>query len=114
LAEAAPGPAADGEPAVESAVADGEPAGEATVNLPRSLVALFPGCPRKLQARGATVADVVADLDRQVPGIANRVLDAGPSLRRHLNVFVSGERAALETRVPPGAIVHVIPAVSGG
>ena len=86
----------------------------ADVHLPRSLVALFPGTPRRVQARGATVAEVIADLDAQVPGIRNRLLDAGPSLRTHLNVFVAGQRAALETPVPADAIVHVIPAVSGG
>ena len=86
----------------------------ADVHLPRSLVALFPGTPRRLEARGATVAEVIADLDAQVPGIGNRLLDAGPSIRTHINVFVAGERAALATPVPADSIVHVIPAVSGG
>ena len=86
----------------------------ADVHLPRSLVGLFPGTPRRLQARGATVEEVIADLDAQVPGIRNRLLDAGPSLRTHLNVFVSGQRATLATPVAPDAVVHVIPAVSGG
>ena len=86
----------------------------ADVHLPRSLVALFPGAPRRLQAHGATVAEVIADLDAQVPGIRNRLLDAGPSLRTHLNVFVSGQRATLATPVADAAVVHVIPAVSGG
>ena len=86
----------------------------AEVHLPRSLVALFPGTPRRLQARGGTVAEVIADLDAQVPGIRNRLLDAGPSIRTHLNVFVSGQRATLATAVPGDAVVHVIPAVSGG
>jgi molybdopterin converting factor small subunit len=84
------------------------------VHLPRSLVALFPGCLRRIEATGATVEAVIRDVDRQVPGLANRVLDAGPSLRRHLNVFVAGERATLDTPVPAGADIHVIPAVSGG
>ena len=86
----------------------------AVVHLPRSLVALFPGTERRVEARGATVADVIADLDRQVPGIASRVLDAGPTIRSHLNVFVAGDRAGLQTPVPAGADVHIIPAVSGG
>jgi molybdopterin converting factor small subunit len=86
----------------------------ADVHLPRSLVGLFPGAPRRLEVAGATVADVIAGLDAQVPGIGNRLLDAGPSIRTHINVFVSGERASLSTPVPPGAVVHVIPAVSGG
>jgi molybdopterin converting factor small subunit len=60
------------------------------------------------------VADVIADLDRQVPGIRNRLLDAGPSIRTHINVFVAGQRATLTSPVPTGAVVHVVPAVSGG
>jgi len=86
----------------------------ADVHLPRSLVALFPGTPRRLQARGGTVAEVIADLDAQVPGMRNRLLDAGPAIRTHINVFVAGERATLATPVAPDGVVHVIPAVSGG
>jgi sulfur-carrier protein len=86
----------------------------ADVILPRSLVALFPGAPRRIAASGATVADLIADLDAQVPGIRNRIVDAGPAIRTHINVFVAGDRATLATPVPDGATVHVIPAVSGG
>ncbi len=86
----------------------------AIVHLPRSLVALFPGCPRRIEAAGSTLEEVIRDVDRRVPGLANRLLDAGPTLRRHLNVFVAGERATLDTPIPPGADVHVIPAISGG
>ncbi|MCI0584656.1 MAG: MoaD/ThiS family protein [Chloroflexi bacterium] len=86
----------------------------AVVHLPRSLVALFPGVSRRLEASGATVAAVLDDLDRQVPGIRNRVLDAGPEIRAHINIYVAAERAGLDTEVPPGAAVHIIPAVSGG
>jgi molybdopterin converting factor small subunit len=86
----------------------------ADVRLPRSLVALFPGTPRRMAASGATVAEVIADLEAQVPGMRNRLVDAGPTIRTHINVFVGGERATLSTPVPPDAVVHVIPAVSGG
>ncbi len=53
----------------------------AIVHLPRSLVALFPGSDRRMEARGSTVREVIADLERQVPGLDNRLLDAGPSIR---------------------------------
>ncbi|HET9852129.1 MAG TPA: MoaD/ThiS family protein [Candidatus Limnocylindrales bacterium] len=86
----------------------------AEVRLPRSLAGMFPGTPTRLTAQGATVAEVIADLETQVPGLRNRILDAGPSIRTHLNVFVAGERATLATPVPPNSVVHVIPAVSGG
>jgi molybdopterin converting factor small subunit len=75
---------------------------------------MFPGAERQAEAWGTTVLEVVTDLDRRVPGLANRVLDAGPVIRTHLNVFVNGERATVTTPVPPGAEVHVIPAISGG
>ena len=86
----------------------------ADVHLPRSLVALFPGAPRRLEASGENVAELIDDLDARVPGIRNRLVDAGPVIRPHINVFVAGSRASLETAIPDGAIVHVIPAVSGG
>ncbi|HSO28651.1 MAG TPA: MoaD/ThiS family protein [Candidatus Sulfomarinibacteraceae bacterium] len=86
----------------------------AVVHLPRSLVALFPGTERRVEVAGATVAEVIDELDRVVPGIRNRVLDAGPAIRTHLNVYVAGVRAGLDTPVPPRADVHIIPAVSGG
>jgi sulfur-carrier protein len=86
----------------------------ATVVLPRSLVALFPGAERRVDVAGATVFEVVVALDRQIPGVRDRLVDAGPTIREHLNVFVDGERAGLATPVGPSSVVHVIPAVSGG
>lgn len=92
----------------------GEPAPMADVHLPASLIALFPGTPKRLPAHGSNVLEVIADLDRQVPGLGNRLLDAGPSLRPHIKVFVTGAQASLATPVANGAVVYVIPAVSGG
>lgn len=86
----------------------------ATVHLPRSLVAILPGSERRVEVAGGTVASVIDELDGRVPGIRNRLVDAGPELRQHLNVFVDGQRAELGTAVEPEAIVHIIPAVSGG
>ena len=85
-----------------------------TIRLPRSLTALFPGCPAEVIVAGATLLDAVDDLDRRVPGMRNRLLDAGPEIRRHLNLFVDGELAGLKTPLRPGAVVRVVPAVSGG
>jgi molybdopterin converting factor small subunit len=86
----------------------------ATVLLPRSLVALFPAAERRVEVPGATVLDVVVALDARIPGVRDRLLEAGPAVRTHLNVFVDGERAGLATPVGPSSVVHVIPAVSGG
>jgi len=86
----------------------------ATVVLPRSLAALFPGAERRCEVAGITVAEVITALEALVPGIADRLMAPGPAIREHLNVFVDGERAGLATPVAPDAVVHVIPAVSGG
>jgi molybdopterin converting factor small subunit len=84
-----------------------------TVVLPRSLTALFPGTPLRCAARGRTVTEVIDDLELRVPGLRDRLCD-GTALRRHLNIFVAGQQAALSTAVQEEQVVHVIPAVSGG
>jgi molybdopterin converting factor small subunit len=84
------------------------------VILPRSLGAILPGLPHRATVEGTTVAEVVAALDACWPGVADRLLEAGPAIREHINVFVDGDRATLETPVAAGATVHVIPAIAGG
>lgn len=86
----------------------------ATVLLPRSLLALFPGVARRHDVSGDTVAAVLAALDGEVPGLRDRLVEAGPRLRPHINVFVDGHPADLGTPVDVTSTVHVIPAVSGG
>ena len=86
----------------------------ADVLLSRALLALFPGVPRRIAVEASSVREVIAALDRTAPGIADRLLRAGPSIREHINVFVDGDVAGLDTPVNPGSTVHVIPAVSGG
>jgi molybdopterin converting factor small subunit len=44
----------------------------------------------------------------------DRLCDGRPALRRHITIFVDGERAALDTEVGPQSEVDVIPAISGG
>jgi sulfur-carrier protein len=91
-----------------------EPRGTVSVILPRSLVALFPGLPRRLEVAPGTVGDVIGELGRQTPGLRERLCETGPRIRPHINVFVNGRPATIETPAPAGATVHVIPAVSGG
>jgi molybdopterin converting factor small subunit len=86
----------------------------AVVVLPRSLAVVLPGLPPRALVEGATVAEVIAALDDAWPGVRDRLCDAGPAIREHVNVFVDGERATLTTEVGPEATVHVIPAVAGG
>jgi molybdopterin synthase sulfur carrier subunit len=86
----------------------------ATVLLPGSLLALFPGVERRHEVDGDDVAAVIAALDARVPGMRDRLVEEGPRLRQHINVFVAGVPADLATPVEGGDTVHVIPAVSGG
>ncbi len=86
----------------------------ATVLLPASLLALFPGAAKRHEIEGGTVGAIIAALERSIPGVGDRLLESGPRLRRHINVFVDGTPADLATAVPPGAVVHILPAVSGG
>jgi molybdopterin synthase sulfur carrier subunit len=84
------------------------------VLLPRSLLALFPGAERRHELDGSTVGDVIVALDARIPGVRDRLVDAGPRLRPHINVFVDAHPADLETAVASTSTIHVSPAVSGG
>ena len=67
--------------------------------------------------RGAapgTVGEAIAALDARWPGMRDRICDSTPRLRRHLNVFVEGERATLDTGLAPGAEIIIMTAISGG
>ena len=86
----------------------------ATVLLPRSLLALFPGVERRHEVDADDVAGVIAALEARVPGMRDRLVEGGPRLRPHINVFVAGRPADLSTAVAENDTVHVIPAVSGG
>ncbi len=86
----------------------------ATVLLPRSLLALFPGAERRQVVPGSSVAVLLERLDVTVPGLRDRLVEAGPRLRPHINVFVDGSPADLGSPVSADSVVHVIPAVSGG
>ena len=84
------------------------------VTLPSALVSLFPGSVRRVAVSACTVGDALEALDLRWPGMRDRVCDSRPSIRRHINVFVEGERATLDTRLSPGAEVVVMTAISGG
>jgi molybdopterin converting factor small subunit len=86
----------------------------ATVLLPRSLLALFPGAERRYEVAGQSVASVIGALDVVIPGLRDRLVESGPRLRPHINVFVDGSPAELTTAIGPESVIHVIPAVSGG
>ncbi len=85
-----------------------------TVILPAVLMDLFPGSERRLEVRAATVADLLDALDERWPGMRDRVRDSTPAIRRHINVFVDGARAKLNSPLSHGGKVYIFTAMSGG
>lgn len=84
------------------------------VTIPAALARLFPGAPRWFALEAATVGEAIAALDALHPGMRDRICDTTPAIRRHINVFVGGEKAGLATPLPPGSEMLVMTAISGG
>jgi molybdopterin converting factor small subunit len=86
----------------------------ADVHLPSTLPPLFPGLTRHLDVDAPTVGDAIDELERQWPGLRDRLCEPGPSLRRHIHVYVDRERGDLASPLEPRSRVDVIAAISGG
>ena len=89
-------------------------ASPAVVRLAPLLVRLFPDAERVVEMRVGSVRELVDELDARWPGMRDRICDSRPAIRRHMNVFVDGKRAKLDTEVRPGADVFILTAISGG
>ena len=63
---------------------------------------------------GATVGDVLRALEQSQPAAGGWILDERGVIRRHINVYVNGERGDADTTVGDGDRVDVLPAISGG
>jgi molybdopterin converting factor small subunit len=69
----------------------------------------------EVEASGATMAEVLADLDRRYPGIRFRMVDEQDKIRRHIRLFVNGEQVFdLGRGVHPADEVCIVQALSGG
>ncbi len=86
----------------------------AELHLPSTLQPIFPGLPRHLEVDAATVGAAVERLEERWPGLRDRLCEDRGELRRHIHVYVDGERAALATGLLPASRVDVIAAISGG
>ena len=70
---------------------------------------------REVEAGGATLDEVLLDLDRQHPGLRFRVVDEQGGLRPHMRLFVNGEHVReLSARLSPTDEVRIVQALSGG
>ncbi len=86
----------------------------AEVYLPTTLLPLFPELTRRVEVQAGSVDEAIARLDERWPGFRDRLVEAGPALRPHINVYVDKERAELDTAVESSSRVDVIAAISGG
>jgi molybdopterin synthase sulfur carrier subunit len=68
-----------------------------------------------VDAEGATLGALLADLDRRFPGIRFRMIDEQDRMRRHVRFFVNGEPTFdLALPVRPTDEVCIVQALSGG
>ena len=83
-----------------------------------TILRTYTGGTADVTVNGATLADALADLDAQFPGIRARVLDDDGRLRRFVNVYVNDDDVRfledLRTPTPDGTSISIIPAVAGG
>jgi len=84
------------------------------VRLP-TMLRSYSGGDAEVEAQGATLADLLLDLDRRFPGIRFRIIDEQERVRPHVRIFVDAE-IARELSVPLAAdsVVQVVGALSGG
>lgn len=72
----------------------------------------------KVGASGGTIGEVIDDLDRNYPGLKERICDPDGEIRRFVNVFVNGDNArklqGAGTSVKDGDEIGIIPAMAGG
>lgn len=82
-----------------------------------TILRTYTGGEKVVSAEGATLADLVADLDVKYPGLKDRVLDDA-GLRRFVNVYLNDEDVrfldGLGTALSDGDSVTILPAVAGG
>lgn len=70
---------------------------------------------REVEAQGATLADVLSDLDRRYPGIRFRMIDEQDRMRRHMRFFINGEQTFdIAHTLSAGDSVQIVQALSGG
>ncbi|MFB7476529.1 MoaD/ThiS family protein [Kitasatospora sp. NPDC056184] len=89
----------------------------ANVRIP-TILRTYTGGASEVPAEGATLGEVVADLEKNHAGIAARILDDTGKLRRFVNVYVNDDDVrfaeGLATEIKDGANISIIPAVAGG
>jgi molybdopterin converting factor small subunit len=84
------------------------------VHIPQPLLS-YTGDTRQVEAEGASLAELLDDLDRQFPGLRFRIVDEQDRMRQHVKFFVNREQVGrLDTPLSPADEVHILQALSGG
>jgi molybdopterin synthase sulfur carrier subunit len=87
------------------------------VRIPTPLRSLTKGA-AEVQGAGDTVGDIIQDLERQFPGLRDRLMDVGGDLRRFINIYVNEEDIRFlegaKTTLKAGDAVSIVPAIAGG
>ena len=88
-----------------------------TVKIPTQLRTLTDGA-SEVQATGATVGALIDDLERNHPGIRERIVDETGALRRFVNIYLDDEDVrflqGIDTELADSSKISIIPAVAGG
>jgi MoaD family protein len=89
----------------------------ATVRIPTPLRKLTQG-KEEVHAGGKNVGELIADLEKNFPGIKERICDETGAVRRFVNIFVKDEDIRflqnLETPVKDADEISIVPAIAGG
>ena len=87
------------------------------VRIPTPLRRITSGA-SEVVAKGKDVAELIEDLERQFPGLRERLVEESGELRRFINVYVNQEDVRIlsggETALKDGDEVSIVPAIAGG
>ncbi len=71
-----------------------------------------------IELSAGTVGELLEQLERQYPGITERLREPNGQLRRFVNIYVDGEDirflSGLATELKDGMEISIIPAIAGG
>jgi molybdopterin synthase sulfur carrier subunit len=88
-----------------------------TIHVPAMLRSCCGGA-KELLLPAASVRAALEEIERRYPSLHSRICDETGAVRRHVNVFVNvvhmRDREGLDTRLVPGDVLTIVPAVSGG
>lgn len=69
----------------------------------------------EVEASGTTLTALLADLDRQYPGLRFRIINEQDQMRPHMRFFINGEQVFDMTHpLHPADAVYLVQALSGG